>query len=414
MLHRQQVNLAKFKRLVLHPAMIALCAADAVGYYATRARLDTVVPFVADPDYASAGARYAPSQAPIASFALPQQPVQADLVEGQSAARLVQEPDNGAAIAELAVMEPAEPPVADGSASDRTMDRAPRFRAGMPALHSTAEQITARTAAAAFGRAFPAHFAAQGNAEGLEVADVNAAADSDLAVSDELGDGARANAASAAGDQIEPERDGDVASGTELPAVSNRAQPNSSLPKLDPAPSSNEIETPVAQPSVEISPDDQIAAQATIVVPQRTVTAAAAVIHKVEHAAKRLSAVQPLTVSARQRANVASVSSITLAQHSNGAVKPSADPAPLTALAASASAGSILYGHVAVRLGDLLDAFEPVMDRAEFERLSRSPDTAALVTLARLRDAGIPVSYDAAEHTVAAAGDVRISAATLG
>ena len=67
-----------------------------------------------------------------------------------------------------------------------------------------------------------------------------------------------------------------------------------------------------------------------------------------------------------------------------------------------------------MRLGDLLDAFEPVMDRAEFERLSHSPDTAALVTLATLRDAGIPVSYDAAEHTVAAAGDVRINAATLG
>ena len=132
MLHKQQVNLARFKRLVLHPAMIALCAADVVGYYATRARLDAVVPFVADPDFASAGARYAPSQAPIASFALPQQPAQADLVESKFAAPLAQDPDKGAPIAQLAIMESAEPPVADGSASDRTMDRAPRPRAGMP------------------------------------------------------------------------------------------------------------------------------------------------------------------------------------------------------------------------------------------------------------------------------------------
>ena len=71
MLQRQQVGLAKFKQLVLHPALIALSAADVVGYYVTRARLDAAVPSAAEPAYAASGARDVPSQVPIASFTLP-------------------------------------------------------------------------------------------------------------------------------------------------------------------------------------------------------------------------------------------------------------------------------------------------------------------------------------------------------
>ena len=431
MLHRQQVNLAKFKRLVLHPALAALCAADAVGYYVTRVRLDAAVPLAAEPTYANAGARYAPSQPPIADFALPREPAQVGLVGDQFAEPWVPLPDSSAPIAELAEIEPGELPAADGTASapaprqralialaiDRAVDHAPNSRVAKPGHHSSAERNKARIVAAEFARAFPAHFATRGSAAGLEVANVQTAAD--LARLTEPGDRAEAFAAPMAADQVGPDRRGDVVLGTEQPAVSNIAQPNGSLSPLDPTPSDIAADAPVDQPSAVISQAEQIAAEAVPVVPQLAVRAAAAVHPKVQHTAKRLSAAQPLAVSAGTRVRIPSVSAIPATQHNSKLVIPAVGAAPRTAITYSlaadlAAGGAILDGHIAVRLGDLLDAFELAMDRAEFERMSRSPNTVALVTLAMLRGAGIPVRYNAAERTVAAAGGAKISAATLG
>ena len=171
-----------------------------------------------------------------------------------------------------------------------------------------------------------------------------------------------------------------------------------------------------------VSTADQSGAETAPVAPRLAVTAVAAVYPKAQHAIKRRSAAEPLAVLAGKRANVRAVAAKAATRHDGSLVIPHRTASPRAALTYSrlgdvvsdlAGAGSIHDGHIAVRLGDLLDAFEPVMDRAEFEYLSRSPNTAKLVTLATLRGAGIPVRYNAADRTIAAAFGVRISAASL-
>ena len=431
MLHRQQADLAKFKRLMLHSALVALCAVDLVGYFAVRARLDaTVAPEVELAD-ANAGARYAPSQPPTASFALPPEPAQIGSIGDKFAEHSAPVPDDSTPIAQLAVIEPQELPAASAKAfSHRERQQAFRSpaverainlplkpRAAIPEHHSAAGRTTARAVALEFARAFPSHFTTPASVIVPEVA--NGQGSVDLAISAELGDSAEVLAAPVAHDLIEPERHDEVARGTELPAEKNVAQQNSSAGAPNPRPSDIGVNVPVDQPVAAISQADRKAIEAIPVVPRLALTKAASFHSRVHHTTKRLSAAQPLAALSGKRASVPGVAATAETRRKVSLVKPHRAAAPRAVIATSLSAVLVAAGpsqddHIAVRLGDLLDAFELAMDRAEFERMSRSPNTAELVTLATLRGAGIPVRYDAAERTVAAANGVTIGTATLG
>ena len=434
MLHRQQLDLTKLKQLLVHPALIVLCAADVVGYYATRARLDAPVSEAAEPAIAGAGARGAPTLPPAADFALPRQPAVVGLVGDLSPEPSATVQGNSPPIDQLAVIEPDGLPAVDRTALSprphqrasiapviaRAIDRTPEPRAPLPGRHSSAERTTARTLAAEFARAFPAHFAASGRAARLGVATPQTGAN--LTSLAEPGANVEIFAPPVGGDQVEPERRGDMARDTELPRVPNQAQENSSRSTPEPAPPDIGVDAPVEQSGAVVSTADQSGAETAPVAPRLAVTAVAAVYPKAQHAIKRRSAAEPLAVLAGKRANVRAVAAKAATRHDGSLVIPHRTASPRAALTYSrlgdvvsdlAGAGSIHDGHIAVRLGDLLDAFEPVMDRAEFEYLSRSPHTAKLVTLATLRGAGIPVRYNAADRTIAAAFGVRISAASL-
>ena len=368
---------------------------------------------------------------PIASFTLPQEPAQVDLVGVQFAEPSASVRGNSPPIAKLTVNEPMELPAVDGRAfsprprqralialdTEGAIDRSPKPSAVTPGGHSSAERNTARAVAAAFAHAFPVQFAPKDGAARFVVPTPQTGAD--LTSSAEPGDATEVFATQVPDDPVEPDRRGQEARGTELPGLSNSAQQNGTPSMSAPIPSNIGVEAPVERSGAVIGTADQVGLEAAPVTSRHAVTVVAAVRPKVQHTAKLLPAAEPLAVWDVKRAKDPAVGALEAARHKGSLlILPHGSAAQRAAITHSlapdlVAAGQIHDGHVAVRLGNLLDAFEPVMDRAEFEWLSRSPHTAELLTLTTLRGAGIPVHYDAADRTVAAAGGVRISAATL-
>ena len=352
---KQQTGLVKFKRLVLHPALAALCAADAAGYYVTQMRLNAPAPEAAVPAYASAVPSYrAPVYGPpdfaepnasvqdraSVSFALPQEfaPGPLPVADPQTA------PDRQLATSYAA----AAPAVIGGITPKRTLGVR-----STPALHAAAKVASApgkhaaAHAAAAFDRAFPAHFSARHRVVTSRAAYPEAAA-------------LQASAAERVPDLIGFD--------APLPAAFDLRASGDGTAELSPAGLTAPPATPLSDPAALTQPmqsgDFDAAGQPGLPL----------------GLALPLSQTLPLNQTRAPAGGTGTVS----------------DP-----------------GTAAIRLSDLLRAFEPAMDRAEFVRLINSPHTAALVTLDTLRSAGIPLHYDAAGKVVAPGG-IEIGITRLG
>ena len=363
---KQQTALVKFKRLVLHPAMVALCAADAAGYYVTQMRLNAPAPEAAVPAYASAApSNHAPGYGPpdyaaanasaqdrpSVSFALPQElaPGPVPVVDPQSAL------DRQPATRDAAAAAPAARPLAasalpiaqlaviSGITPQRTLgaQSAPALHAAAKVASAPGKHAAAHAAAAAFDRAFPAHFAARHRAVTRRETYPEAAA----------------LQASSAERVV-----GLTGFEAPLPAAFDLRAKGVDTAELPPAELTASPANPLGDPAALTQP------------------------------------VQSGDFDAAGQPGLPLSQALPLSQ---------------TLAPAGGSGAASDPGPAAVRLSDLLRAFEPAMDRAEFVRLSNSPHTAALVTLDTLRSAGIPLHYDAA-GTVFAPGGIEISTIRLG
>ena len=410
--HRQKLGLDRFKRLVLHPAMILLCAADGVGYYVTRARINAppaLLPIAAldSPQLALA----APSGLPDPTFAMPPPSPPDSMFTGQADASVPILPARALAAAEpVALDQPEE--LAEPALAIRL---APPARRARPLVAERPLAIApARSPDAAFARAFPAQLV-DGLADAVpdEPALETAA---DLAGSSGLAGGApdafEMPAAMASEPEVLPR---EVPISEELPPLlatperlhRGNEQLTSPINTLDshalpaddaplPAASLNDYIPAISQ----VEPASSMAfAAAQVLAPMLAAGAVGDTKLPLTRAARAVAVPDALIPAAAVPAHFAAAPPMrAVASHPAGQpvgttsnlfsgvhALTSAEPVADQAFANPTFAAN----PTAVRLRDLLDVCKPAMDPAEFEQMSNSPNADRFVTLDTLRTAGI-------------------------
>lgn len=452
MLARETKRLQKFQRFVLKPAIIALFAADGIGYFIARSNMNETPPVPqgwVDRGVAATASAYVPMPDPT----MPQQavrlgaagiePVRSDAAEQFPA---------GADYSE------AEPELAGDDMAEVSEHKVAAERPALVKRVNSAARLganTLRPANAAFARAFPAQFkpiaaASGGDRQGLAEPDHP---DYTAAL---LGEGSATT-------KVLPE----IGQGSESPPS---AEPlTAELPALSEpmrAVMGQQADAPVLPASTEdADPElpgvaDAVTGQAEPVGPHWPASAAAVsdsasattaggpLIQDLalQPAAAQLSSAQPAADLAA--ANVSAAGSVPK-QHQSAAViaeirgpnfaglparskmgEPTSPAMPATLADHDASLArsgdceglSAIEGQGAfsrgvgrsdravdvqtadqgpsIRLRDLLAALAPMMDAAEFDELSGSNNADALVTVGTLKNYGIPVVYDPVARTI--------------
>lgn len=452
------MDLAKIQRFVVKPAVIALCVADGVGYFVVRSHLaEPPPPSAAFADVGSIDVATAPSDLPIASFALPQEAWSEAEPRMQVIDAVPTMPDASAQAVDLVASQPLAPPAQERASAGP----APKVRhlsgpaAGGKALRSSRP---------AFARAFPAQFTpvqepswsydapVQVNSEfesyapppsdEAEVSDASLAlgheaapAPADQAQSAELpaiADAPQEPIGPLASSQVHPTEQV-AAPGDETAAqfaIPSAADATADPAKADAAVESSTLSGPITPTSADA--DSLTAPQAAATTTDRTAvlpmpanfSGNVAPLAKRHRAARTSVRSAPEAVASNVRQSMASVAAPAEAMRLESALKSAQKPASAHSAFGPAKAGcsagsgsaeaardlrckatvshlstkAMVSGNrISVRLRDLLDALAPVMDPAEFDELTHSKGSDAFVTFETLRNAGISVRYDAAQ-----------------
>lgn len=444
-------RLQNFQQFVLKPAIIALLAADGIGYFIARSTMNYTPPV--PKEWGDRGlAVKASADVPMPAAAIPAPVARVSgsgILEGGSddVQHFLAGTNESESDPELAVIGPVDLP-------EKRIASSRRILVSRISSSAKLELRTIRPTNAAFVRAFPARFNSIASAalvhdrEGLGEPDTSASLP---------GEGLSASA-------VLPETGQEPASPPsaqpltdELPALSDPmhavTDPRSEAPTL-PATTEDAIAEPFsvadavtsqATPAGSRLPTTEVAvsslAQAILAGEQR------------DQALQESSSQQP---AERFAAPLVSASQSFPDQHQSAAAidknpgwnlvgghdKHNGNAAPSATLANLASRGKGLSGtghdedlnaiaaqgkfsrgvdergksvdaqnaeagH-SIRLGDLLAALAPMMDIGEFGRLSASKSADAVVTLEALQNYGIPLEYDPIERTVSIQAGTKI------
>lgn len=438
-------GLAKLQRYVLKPALIAMLAADGIGYFVARSHMNEAPPV---PQVFERTAQTvvvaAPTDLSISEFTSPRQnPVAAEpeyLGPGLEAAEPL--PEN-VDVSEPEVIRPPDLPAA-------------RFVAARPSSRNqggkslAGGQTRLRSANAAFARAFPAHFNPAPPNQGGELTDIRAPAgfdDHGLKVgesADFLDAPLNVGAGPASLPSPEPQT-------LDPPAVPPENYGGIDQGPIAPASSNSDAQTPedrgvsaFEEPDAESSQASPIEAGGLTIAGKSLGFDMARLVDANSNLPQRNEAMDRFhalgaawatdgTVSralpAKPNQNVAASTALHPADtgpaahatgHSGAKSRETVGAIDVEVAASISDNHLEMFGNsqiveqqTAIRLADLLATLEPMMDQSEFSRLIGSKSADALVTLETLRNFGIAVAYNASERTVTTPGGMKIEAVSL-
>ena len=455
---RDSKGLQKFQRLVLKPAIIALLAADGIGYFIARSTMNDTPPVPKGWEDHSLAA-IAPNYGPAPGLAVPEPMARVDgtaiLEAGGGALDQVplgtddREPDP-----ELAVNGAAELPDQRIAASRQVLDKRVRGTAKL-------EPRTMRPADSAFARAFSARFKPSSAATaddrpdlaeplysaGLlgpepptdaalpEISQASTSAPIAEPLTDELP--ALSEPMGTANDQqTDPPA---VPASTEnvigepssvADSVTSEATPDGATLQISAAAVSNFVPAILAADHDKNAPQENSVAQhaAGLAVTNASVSRSDPekrhAAGKIDESRKwefagaqaRPSLVGTAGLAARSAtlANLAAREVGLAIAGSDDSLSAIEGPATLSRgvdQGANAADGQIAVSGPSIRLGDLLAALAPAMDIGEYRRLSGSKNAGALVTLETLQNYGIPVEYDSIGRTLSTLAGAKIKLA---
>ena len=453
----------KFQRFVLKPAIIALFAADGIGYFIARSNMNDAPPV--PQGWVDRGlAATAPAYVPMPDPTMPQQAVRLGVagIEPVRSEAAEQFPA-GAGYSE------AEPELAGGDPAEVSE---PKVAAARPVavkrVNSTARlgATTPRPANAAFARAFPAQFkpivaAAGGNRQGLaepDYPDYSAALSGEgpakTTVPPENGQGSESPpSGEPLTDELpalsEPTRavTGQQADAPVLPASS--ADADAELPGVADAVTGQAEPVGPHWPATAAAISDSTAATTAggpLIQDQRDLALqfAAGQRGSAQHAAGLAAANISAAGSVPRKHQAAAVIAENRGEDfagSRGSSSMGMPPSPANLAERGPGRGSTgdsagfsvsavqdpslrgvgesdqtvdalpAAGGPSIRLRDLLAAVAAMMDANEFRELSGSTSADALVTVKSLQDWGIPVAYNPGERTISTPAGATIKIA---